>query len=333
MKDNMKNLREITNLVLKDIYVTEELKNNTLKKCKRKNKSKLNPIAIGLCSAIIVLAMIIYQYHPANFHTSVAKNYMHNNTIDTLNKLIGKSTDSQPQNTDNKQKKVTPSNKNPSINSEVSQNTNSTDNENIYTKSNSISDSSTIHKEDTSDSEPKSEETTSEDSQPKSDINTTQDNIKNESSQPKDATITIPENSNENITASTSPDTLALSDAENYFGGSISVPSYVPENFKLTNIHILQNIETEKIVTIAYTSSENKYFNLTQSKNHSSNTNISGEKVSINDKIQGYIYIYSDSSVSDSPIINIIWTKNNIEYTLCGNISKDSILSIAKSIN
>ncbi|WP_368490214.1 DUF4367 domain-containing protein [Clostridium sp. BJN0013] len=319
MKDNMRNLREITNLVLKDIHVTEKLKDSTLKKCKRKKRLKLKPIyAIGIFTAIIVFTLIDYQYYYANFHNDIAKKYIYNNpiarvSIKALDKIIGKSTDTELKTTEDKSKKSIPSTENSSINSEISQNTK----KDVDSNSNSTSDSNINNNNTTKDPQPK--------------LNDNTEYIaKNENPEPEDEPITNPtEELNKNTTIS--PDMVSLANAQNYFGGTISMPSYIPENFKLTDIHIPEDIETEKIITIDYSSPENKYFKLTQSKKLSSS--IPGEKVSINDEIQGYIYINNGSAASDSPIVQIAWTKDNIEYTLYGNISKESIISIAESIN
>lgn len=327
MKDNMRNLREITNLVLKDIHVTEKLKDDTLKKCKYKKKLRLKPIyAIGISTAIIIFALIDY-HHYTNFHSNITKKYIYNNpiarvSIKALDKIIGKSTEPALKTTEDKSKKSIPAEDNPSINSEISQNTK----KDLDSKSNSTSDSkdskSNINNNDnTTTSLPESNDTTDYP-------------VENKNLESEDKTAAANPTESPEETKTASPDMLSLANAQDYFGGNISMPSYIPENFALTNIHIPEDTETGKTITIDYSNPENKYFKLIQSKELSYNSfNISGEKVSINDKIQGYIYIYNDPTVSDSPIVQIWWTKDNIEYTICGNISKDSILSIAKSIN
>lgn len=109
MKDNMRNLREITNLVLKDIHVTEKLKDDTLKKCKYKKKLRLKPIyAVGISTAIIIFALIDY-HHYTNFHSNITKKYIYNNpiarvSIKALDKIIGKSTEPELKTTEDKSK-------------------------------------------------------------------------------------------------------------------------------------------------------------------------------------------------------------------------------------
>ncbi|MFL0197534.1 DUF4367 domain-containing protein [Clostridium sp. WILCCON 0269] len=340
MKDNMKNLREITDLVLKDIHVTEKLKRNTLEKCKSKKRLSLKPIyAISISAAIMILIIISYQYHHTNFQNNITKKYIYNNpiakaSIETLHKIIGKSTDGELKSTDDKTddrpKNSVPSTKNSSINSEISLNTknsdsksdstsNDNDNYNSNTDTNSNKDSTLNDKGNTKNSE--SEATNNSDYTYK---NYTI-NAEPQSETPVNTTDS-PEAKN-----AASTDMLDLATAQSYLGSTISMPSYIPENFKLTNIYIPKSAAEQKTIIIDYNDPDNKYFKLTQSKQLSSN--ISGEKISISDETQGYLYIKSDETDSDSPIIQIAWIKNDIEYTLYGNISKDSMLSIAKSIN
>lgn len=328
MKDNMRNLREITNLVLKDIHVTEKLKNDTLKKCKYNKKIKLKPAyAAGISAAIITLSLINYKYYT---NGDITKKYIYNNpiakvSIQAWNKITGKSVEPSLKTTEDKSKETTPDAINPSINSEVSQNTK----KDTDSKSNPTSDSK--------DSESNLNKNSSiEASSPESKATDSQ----KENTTPETADKTTDETSTEALeeTKVISSDMPNLASAQDYFGGSISTPSYVPENFTLTDIHIPEDIQTGKIVTMDYNSPENKYFKLTQSKKDATispynSFNIAGEKVSINDAIQGYICIYNDPAVSNSSIVQISWIKDNIEYTLYGNISKDSILSIAKSID
>ncbi len=324
----MRNLREITNLVLKDIYVTEKLKNDTLKKCKYKKKMKLKPAyAVGISAAIITLSLINYKYYA---NGDIAKKNIYNNpiakvSIQALDKIIGKSVEPSLKTTEDKSKKATPDANNPSINSEISQNTK----KDTDSKSNPTSDSK--------DSESNLNKNSSIKTSP-SESKATDSQKENKISEPvakiTEETPTKPLEESKVI----SSDMPNLASAQDYFGGNISIPSYIPENFTLTDIHIPEDTETEKIVTMDYSNPENKYFKLTQSKKDKaistySSFNIAGEKVSINDAIQGYICIYNDPAVSNCSIVQISWTKDNIEYTLYGNISKDSILSIAKSIN
>ncbi|MEY8000717.1 DUF4367 domain-containing protein [Clostridium sp. Mt-5] len=307
MKDNINNLKEIVDSALDDIYVTEELKNKTFIKCKNKN---LKPLFIkGLSIATVTFTILGYYYFYAKNNT-VAET-----SIKTLNKLIKvpihnnyAPLPAKKNNINSIDNKIHPNDKIANSKSDFN------------TKDNYNSSSVNASEPPVSISPNKSEvKDTNIESKSQSFI------INNKISKENDTSnISISPSLNEKIfELNLKPSNmLDLATVQNYFGSNVSLPSYVPEGFKLDSMVVPQNAEEEKIIDIKYTNADDKYFNLIQSKKLS--PNISGEKIDINETT-GYI--------STEDIIKITWIKNNIQYTLYGNISKDSIISIAKSIN
>jgi len=65
----MENFREITDIVLKDIYVSDELKRKTIEKCTDKTSFKINPAICSTVSAavlIIAFGLCNYFFHNPN---------------------------------------------------------------------------------------------------------------------------------------------------------------------------------------------------------------------------------------------------------------------------
>ncbi|MHC6180475.1 DUF4367 domain-containing protein [Clostridium sp. JNZ X4-2] len=308
MKDDINNLKEIVNSVLEDIHVTEELKNKTFIKCKNRN---LKPLFIkSLSAAAITFALLGYYYY---FHAK--NNTVAENSIKTLNKFI-----------------KMPIHNNYTLLPSKKINITNTDSK-IYPDKKTANSKSTFNTKDIYNS------SSVNTSNPPVFISPNKNEVKNTNIEFKNEDSIInnkvnKENDTSNITISPSlngkmmesnlkfSNILDLATIQNYFGNNVSLPSYIPEGFKLASMIVPQNSEKGKSINIEYTNTDSKYFNLIQNKKPS--PDISGEKVPINE-ITGYI--------STEDIIKITWIKNNIQYTLYGNISKDSIISIAKSIN
>lgn len=292
MKDDINNLKEIVNSALDDIYVTEELKNKTFIKCKNKD---LKPLFIkGLSIATVTFTLLGYCYYF----------YAKNNTIaetstKTLNKLI----------------KV-PIHNNYAPLPPKKNNINSIDNK-IYPNDKIANSKSDFNTKDNYNSSSVNA------SEPPVSISPNKNEVKDTNIESKNQSFISPSLNEKIFELNLKPSNmLDLATVQNYFENNVSLPSYVPEGFKLASMIVPKNAEEEKIIDIKYTNADGKYFNLIQSKKLS--PNISGEKIDINETT-GYIYT--------EDIIKITWIKNNIQYTLYGNISKDSIISIAKSIN
>ena len=71
MKDNMEKFREISDIVLKDIYASDELKRKTLEKCTHKSFSKINPAMISTAAAVLIIAFGLGNYFFHNHNIAV----------------------------------------------------------------------------------------------------------------------------------------------------------------------------------------------------------------------------------------------------------------------
>ncbi|MGE5627444.1 MAG: hypothetical protein ACM3X7_04910 [Solirubrobacterales bacterium] len=86
MKDNIENFREITEIVLKDIYVTDELKQKTLEKCTAKSQLKIHPAILSTASAaVLIIGLGFYNYSFKQSNVAV-NNPIQNEYKDPVNK-------------------------------------------------------------------------------------------------------------------------------------------------------------------------------------------------------------------------------------------------------
>ena len=82
MKDNMEKFREISDIVLKDIYASDELKRKTLEKCTHKSFFKINPAILSTAAAVLIIAFGLGNY------------FFHNQNIAVNNQTINEYKDS-----------------------------------------------------------------------------------------------------------------------------------------------------------------------------------------------------------------------------------------------
>ncbi|MDW8801418.1 DUF4367 domain-containing protein [Clostridium sp. A1-XYC3] len=134
--------------------------------------------------------------------------------------------------------------------------------------------------------------------------------------------------SSENKLAKERPDILTLAEAEEYWGSKVLLPSYIPEGFELTDISISRD-NKEKYVRLTF-SSNNAYFKITQNQN--TKYTISGKATSI-DGLKVWVTETTENSNSNTTITRVLWNKGNVQYSLAGNIPKDNLINICKSVN
>jgi len=348
MRDNMKNFREASNTILKDIYVTDELKRKTLEKCTNKRFSKLSPLLVSTASAaVLIVTFGVYNYF--SYKPPIANNYI-NNSIkhEYKNSVNNKAPQSPSKIAENKN---LDNSKYSALNNE-----NNIKNENSTLKDKS-SDTSTVTKNTDIASQNTNNTTKPSDNISLNGIDNNQSNSKlqNKSSDTsiitKNTDIT---SQNTNITTK-SPDNISLDEmdinqdkdiyvsakapadltsseeslnmlsAEKYFGSKILLPNNIPEEFNLTCISIPDY--KLKCIKLNY-SSNSTYFEILQNKNLSK---LEGTKIISIENNKAYISSIKDEK-SNIVITKITWIMNNIEYSLSGNLPENSLINVAKSI-
>lgn len=348
MKDDIRNLKEITDLVLKDVYVTDELKSKTLELCKKEKSNILKPfLAAASSAAIIAISLTGYQYFSHKTDNSLNTKQIAQN-INNINSDNPKnSTGSFPNNNssskiDEKPKPETPYKNTKDKNSSNSNSTTSSHNgftsDTLESNKIYIDSSKAIPKNDDVVSSTKSDIVqndmvqTNKAPETQASTNSSTNKVTNSSPMLKDSSV---EKNSASIVASlpspsitTLADTLSTAEAEKYWGSKLSLPAYIPNNFELTDISIPKD-NKEIYVKFTY-SSKNSYFKITQNK--STKYNITGKSVDING-INAAITQNKDETNSSTIITQIIWVKDNIQYSVIGNISDVELINIAKSIS
>ncbi|MBC2581879.1 DUF4367 domain-containing protein [Clostridium sp. DJ247] len=355
MKDNIRDIKEIIDLTLNDIYVTDNLKNKTLKACTIERKPKLKPYIVAAASAaFITLSIVGYQQfynRDINPSQKLSQAFTKSTSKDIKDKSDNKVVKNQPNNTyDNKTNvdanNIIPYDKqvvyNKDKNEAITNNHNNTTaplpNTNKDTKT-TINKTENQQSNTTNVSPPvdtKPDITTAVSDKLKQDplIQDKVANINDTSlssmaeglpSITKNSTDISGTISNSSVSHMVSPSTA---EAENYWGDKLSLPSYVPKDFELTDIYIPKNDSKEKYVKLTY-SFKNNYFKLLENKSTTYSGN--GKTIDINGA-KGYVTQNKDDSNPNSTITQICWNKNNIQFSITGNIPEDDLINICNSI-
>lgn len=116
------------------------------------------------------------------------------------------------------------------------------------------------------------------------------------------------------------------------------IPGYIPEDFKLNNVDVLNKNKEKEVVTFQYinTKDENKReaFEITQESFPSSTDNT----INILDEKDTNIEHIKINSIEctlikyDDALNKLIWNNDHLGYEIDGRISKDDIIKIAKSM-
>jgi hypothetical protein len=315
MKDNMENFKKVSDEILKDIYITDELEKKILEKCINKRFLKLNALFVSTAfAAILIVTFGMYNYF--SHKPTLANNYI-NNSIkhEYKNSVDSKEVKNSPQIAENKKMD---NSKDSTLNNE-----NNIKNDN-YALQNKSSNSNTVIENKNTNKVVKSTNTI-----PQNLDNTTKplkssgDVSKDQTNDDKDKNIdkSIPSGPN----LSCSPTSLNIKDAEKHFGSKILLPSYIPEGFDIASISIPDN--KVKCIKLSY-SSDSSYFEILQSKSLS---NLEGNKIIAIENNKAYVSSIKDEK-SNTVNTKISWIVNNIEYSLYGNLKEDSLINVAKSI-
>ncbi|AKA67950.1 DUF4367 domain-containing protein [Clostridium scatologenes] len=311
MKDKLENFKQISDEILEDICVTDELERKTLEKCNNKRFFKLNPLIVSTIS-IAALIVTFGLYNHFSHNTNVAYNSVKHEDENNIKKdkelpkiVENKKEDHSKDSTLNDEEKYDSETKNKKINS-------NTIIENTKLPVDIKNTDTAIKKVDTPSQNSNNTNNKS--------LNPSEDNLKNAKNDiDKDVDKTAPQGVN--LSCSERP--LDIEAAEEYFEGKISLPSYVPKGFTLINISIPDN--NKKCVKLSY-SSDAFYFEILQSKSLS---NMQEDKTISVGNNKG-----CETSVKDANNTNtkISWINSDIQYTLSGNLPENSLIDIAKSI-
>lgn len=337
MKDNMKNFREDSNLILKDVYVTDELKIKTLEKCANKRRSKAKPLIAATASVAILIATFIVNYFShkspiANNYVNKAINYEYKDSIHsetpkepskiTDNKDLAKSNYSSLK--DENDSKASIKSKNSTSDSKSSKSsTVDVAADTVKQSTNNTTDNTT--EQNTNNTTKQDINTTTEqNTNSTSKLSRPSDNISQNGVGTKESKgISVSSSVSDNLTFADEP--LTMEDAKKYFQSKILIPSNIPEGFDLTDI----SIPDDKLncISLRY-SSKSTFFELLQSKNLSK---LEGTKVVSIENNKAYVSSVKDEK-SNTIITKITWITNNIQYSLSGNLPDNSLINIAKSI-
>ncbi|WML33692.1 DUF4367 domain-containing protein [Clostridium sp. OS1-26] len=341
MNKDINNLREITDSVLKDIKVTDELKSLTLKKCREEKKYNIKPIFITAASAAI-MAFSVFSYKFILHNPNLTRN---NNSKEVAHKSVSLNDHNNDHSSDKSNIAKQDNLKNNVVNNENQSKTTAQQNDRNTTLKNNQSGEKT-----TSSNSNKSSKL--EDSTKDKTSNKTEE-IKPTSNLPENKTANkapensilnnstnkindVPANSTLNkelpsVKASLdAPKSTTIADAENFWGGKILTPSYVPEGFELTDISIPKDNSKEICVKLNY-SFENIYFKIVQNKS-TTYTSYVGTSVDIKGS-KAYVSKSKDANNPSLTITEIKWITNNIQYTITGNLPESELTKILNSIN
>lgn len=340
MKDNVKFFRNMVNSSLDNIHITNELKEKTLKRCKNYKKSRLRAgYVAGICAAIIALTTTGYNcFFPSklnekySFNMSATERHLKDIGNFIKNSIINKSPDinalknsSKNKYADNKNNPV----EKPNTTLQDSKDTSNTDIKNkldIENATNSFVTNSTDNEPQTTNTKPESEKKQPKLEEDKSTVDSNNTpTTKNSIDRNTDESNKSQAEDNPVISSNNEVHPIDINSVEKTFGQKISIPSYIPEGFSLINIDTPDNI-SQNFVKMNYKSAAN-HFSIRQDRNINFNNNI-GEKINING-ICTYL-----SVVKGCGELRISWTDdNNMQYVIQGNISKDTIISIIKSMD
>jgi hypothetical protein len=322
MNNNMKNFREASDLILKNIYVTNELKRKTLEKCTHRKVSKIKPVLTATFSSALIVFFGIFNY------------FFHKPTI--TDNHITKSINQGYKHSSNNENKIQEAPKIAegidSHKSHSAASNNIKNNEAVAQKKNidiAMKDSNNILQNNSINA---LNENVSTDSQSKNNSNKPSDNILQNRVDAINSKSISNSRSNSNLVTQVNPslasvpEPLNLEKAEKYFEGKVLLPSYIPEGFKLTDISIPD--DKQKCIKLEY-SLGSADFEILQTKDLSK---LEGtESISIGNNI-AYVNSVKDEK-TNVVTTKITWILDNIEYSLSSSLPEDSLIKIAKSIN
>jgi len=301
MRDNIKNFRDESNEILKNICVTDELKKKTLERCSNRRSLKLKPVLIA--SAVFAILIFTFKLYNFSHKTDIARSY-----VKPTQKYVDKSINNDHKGTEDDE----------TLN-EISK-AKETENPILQHKSNAKNSTKNVSSNKDTAVQNKNVLPQDTDNYKVESPGTSQENEKEDD-----------ENHSGDLSAvrpsgvASPAESLSMEDAEKYFESKVLLPSYVPEGFELSNISI--PCEGVKSISIRY-SLNSKFFIIQESKDLSE---LEGDKTLYVGTSKAYVNYFKDEK-SGNTITRVSWIMNGVEYSLYGNIQEDSIMRIANSI-
>jgi hypothetical protein len=123
-----------------------------------------------------------------------------------------------------------------------------------------------------------------------------------------------------------------LEDAKRRFGDSFLVPSYVPDDFELSDIYAYGHDQNEVSKVVLTYSSGNKSFTIIEEKAPMGNELVGFEEVDINGAI-GYLKPSLDDKKDVASLdVELYWFKDGVQYSVIGLITPEEAIKIATSM-
>ena len=127
-----------------------------------------------------------------------------------------------------------------------------------------------------------------------------------------------------------------IHEAQKNINFDLIIPGYIPKDFKLSNVDVLNKNKEKEVVTLQYIKNENRResFEITQESfpsgvddtlNILDDEGVNVEHVKING-IECTLINY------DSTLNKLIWINSHLGYKIDGRVSKEDIIKIAKSM-
>lgn len=128
-----------------------------------------------------------------------------------------------------------------------------------------------------------------------------------------------------------------IGDAQKKIHFRLSIPEYIPKEYKLSSVDVLNKFENKETVTFLYlnSSSDRKdYFEIIQRSFPNGSDVTVNIKKGENTKIENLIIDATEYTfVSYEENLNgILWDSGNIGYEISGNLTKNEIIKVTKSI-
>lgn len=314
MKDSIKDFRDTSNLILKDIYATDELKKTTLEKCKNQKRNKIKPILATAASVAFLIVGFSYNY--LYNKSTIVRNYINEAKQQEYKNLENNETIKESLKTkDDKAlaKSTNSSSNNKNVNkneTEVLENNKSGTNTSNANTNNGTSSNTSINS---------NAESTKNVNSVSSSENTAENNlVANDNETDREASPGF-----QGLSALQK--NLNISTAEKYFESKILTPTYIPKGFNLTDISVPDT--KLKCIKLKY-SSDDSYFQIYESKNLSA---LEGTSVISIQNNKAYVSYIKDNKSNTTT--QITWIMNNIQYSLSSTLPENSLVDIAKSIN
>lgn len=127
-----------------------------------------------------------------------------------------------------------------------------------------------------------------------------------------------------------------IGEAQKNIHFNLLIPEYIPKDFKLNNIDVLNKNKEKEVVTLRYINDENKQesFEITQESFPSSVEDTINILDDEDANVEHIKIIGMDCTFLhyDSTINKLIWINSHLGYKIDGRVSKDDIIKIVESM-